>query len=173
ELLVDVDAEHFAARQANEVLRKNRLALVVGPQEHHADLDLHASAVRGLQRGRVLDLLLKAPLMPLGVGNRIDVFFRRLDVHSSSGKREERLENISLETIGNAVEIRNERRFRNGSVIEKRKRILRPHPVPIRMRHPFDIQLPAVIKRNRDVLADQLVKYNTIIDTLNPYILAE
>src|SRR5438067_534441 len=40
------------------------------------------------------------------------------------------------------------------------------------MRRPFDIQLFAIVERRLHVLANQLVKYNTIIYTLNLYISA-
>src|SRR5205823_869463 len=43
ELLVEVDAEHFAARQPYEILREHRVGRVVGAEEHHADLDLHSA----------------------------------------------------------------------------------------------------------------------------------
>src|SRR5436853_285511 len=40
------------------------------------------------------------------------------------------------------------------------------------MRRPFDVELLAVIEGNVDVLRNELVKYHTIIDTLNLYISA-
>jgi hypothetical protein len=45
---------------------------VIGAEEHHADLYLHAATVRGLERRLMFDILLKTPLVALGVRDRVD-----------------------------------------------------------------------------------------------------
>src|SRR5258708_17222464 len=46
--------------RSHQILREDRLRLVVGAEEHHPYLDLHA-AIGRLQRRLVFDLLLDAP----------------------------------------------------------------------------------------------------------------
>src|SRR5712691_2853659 len=40
------------------------------------------------------------------------------------------------------------------------------------MRRPLDVELLAIVERNGRILANQLVKYDTIIDALNLYVSA-
>src|ERR1700737_2529856 len=84
ELLVEVDSQHLAAGESDEVLRQYRLAFVIGPQKHHADLDLHSAAVRGHQSGRVFDFFLQAPLVALRGWNSGQIVGGWLDIHSPS-----------------------------------------------------------------------------------------
>ena len=99
EVFVEVDSEHLAAGEAHEILRQDRLCLIVGPEEHDPDLDLHAAAIGGPQRRRILDLLLHTPAHALVHGYAGYVGRSRLDVHSSASEREERLEDVSLGQI--------------------------------------------------------------------------
>src|SRR5438128_478142 len=65
ELLVEVDAHHLAAREADEILRQDRCSFVVGTEKHHPDLGFHSAAVGSFEGSRILDFLLDTPAASL------------------------------------------------------------------------------------------------------------
>src|SRR5579862_3003594 len=62
------------------------------------------------------------------------------------------------------VELRKERCVRYRRMVEKRQRVLRPGPKPVRVRRPFDVELVAEIKRKLHALALDLVEDDAIVD---------